>query len=462
MRTGFIVILLALIAMSIGAVMTIPPRDTGGRKTLVWVTDANPARKSQIALFEQFDPALTAVVDAGNLTTSKVIVQSSGGHGPDVVDCYGANQTDTYARTGIAWDITDRAEQLGISPDQVWPGLRNLMKWNGRQYAFPTNCGPMGYFYNKDIFDELGLSYPTADWTWQEFLDLAKTIQQRRKESRRWFVLNHYWYMDAIWQAGGSFYSKDGSRCTLNSPQAKQAWRFWNDLREKWNIVPDAVELEGMASASQSYGGGHPGMFLAGRFVFFRSGRWAQITWRQANEERAKHGQAPFRYGVAPLPHLRVKASRLAARATAINQHGPRRELGLRFLEFLASEPYCNDINMTADGVSAVMNYAQSVEQITNPDYPDERECDEVWLRELPYGRGFETSPFIIPADADRIVEQYKSAITLGSMTPEAAADVMAAEINAKIMENVRQFRHLREQYESLTTDGAANESGRN
>ena len=453
MKAVFVIGFAVLVAMTVGALVTIPPRDTGGRHTLVWVTDANPARKSQIALFEAFAPGLTAVVDSGNLDTSKVIVQSSGGVGPDVMDCYSAYQTDTYVRTGIAWDITERAKELGITAEICWPGARNIMTWGGRQYTFPTNCGVMGLFFNKDIFDAEGLAYPTSDWTWEEFVALARRLTKKKAEGRGYerFALSDYWYMGAVWQAGGAMYSEDGTRCVLDSAEAKEGWHFWDDLSSKWDIMPDAVELSGLAGESVSYGGGQPGLFLAGRYVLYEGGRWNQIAWRQANEERAEAGDAPFRYGVVGMPHKRRRASRFVARATAINSMGDRREEALRFLAFLASEPYCHDINVTADGVSAVMKHSQTVEQITNPAYPEERECDEVWLELMPFGVGMEVSPFIIPDDASRIMSEYTSAITQGQLEVDEAVDRMTKAINDKILKNVREFEHLRVEYERRT-----------
>ena len=453
MKAVFFGIFLVLVLMTVGALVTIPDRDSGGRRTLVWVTDANPARENQIRLFEQFAPALTATVDSGNLDTSKVIVQSSAGVGPDLIDCYSSSQTDAYVRTGIIWDLTEIAAEFGFGPDLCWPGARSIMFWEGRQYTFPTNCGCMALFYNKDIFDKAGIPYPNSDWTWQEFVETAAALTKKKESGRGYerFALRQYWWMEAVWQAGGSFYSADGTRCTLDTPEAKEALRFWNDLSRRWNICPDAVQMAGLAGDSVSYGGGDSGLFLAGRFAMHYGGRWNQIAWRRANAERARNGQAPFRYGVVGLPRHRRRASRFVARATAINQHGKRRDDALQFLRFLASEPYCRDINMSADGVSAVRRYAQTVDQVWNPEYPAEKECDAEWLKLMEYAVGMETSPFVIPDEANRIANEAISALQAGQLDPETAADDMAARINAKILDNVQRFDHLRREYEKRT-----------
>ena len=32
-------------------------------------------------------------------------------------------------------------------------------------------------FYNQDLFDQAGVAYPTADWTWDDAMTAAKAIR---------------------------------------------------------------------------------------------------------------------------------------------------------------------------------------------------------------------------------------------------------------------------------------------
>lgn len=47
---------------------------------------------------------------------------------------------------------------------------------DGRLIGLPAEANNFGLHYNKEIFDMFGLSYPTADMTWDEIIDLAQKI----------------------------------------------------------------------------------------------------------------------------------------------------------------------------------------------------------------------------------------------------------------------------------------------
>lgn len=47
--------------------------------------------------------------------------------------------------------------------------------WQGKKYVTPTDCGALVTMYNKDMFDEKGIPYPQAGWT---YTDLQEIIQK--------------------------------------------------------------------------------------------------------------------------------------------------------------------------------------------------------------------------------------------------------------------------------------------
>src|SRR5581483_2417816 len=109
MKKLFGIIFGALILLSVLAWRLQPPPD--GK--LVWVSDDNPRRKEQIALFEQEQ-------HAGLLTPPG---------GP------------THPPTGVALDVTQALKQRGISIDDVWEAVRPCFVYDGRIYGWPTNAG---------------------------------------------------------------------------------------------------------------------------------------------------------------------------------------------------------------------------------------------------------------------------------------------------------------------------------
>ncbi len=72
---------------------------------LTWVTDDNPARREQMALFREFcvakgRPDIDIKLDPTNAGMDKVVVQSVGGVGPDLFDMYERGQLVSYHDAG--------------------------------------------------------------------------------------------------------------------------------------------------------------------------------------------------------------------------------------------------------------------------------------------------------------------------------------------------------------------------
>lgn len=56
----------------------------------------------------------------------------------------------------------------------VYPQFaQDLYSRDGSIYAIPKDYDGIGLFYNKAIFDEMGVDYPTDDMSWDELKDLA-------------------------------------------------------------------------------------------------------------------------------------------------------------------------------------------------------------------------------------------------------------------------------------------------
>ena len=60
--------------------------------------------------------------------------------------------------------------------DDFFPRLTEAAQWNGRTYVLPSSGQVAVVYYNKDLFDEAGLAYPTADWTWDDMVRMAEAL----------------------------------------------------------------------------------------------------------------------------------------------------------------------------------------------------------------------------------------------------------------------------------------------
>jgi multiple sugar transport system substrate-binding protein len=77
----------------------------------------------------------------------------------------------------LALDLTPYAESTDFDGADFPIGL--LYAADGTIRQLPAGMEPSFVLYNKVLFDNAGLPYPTADWTWEEFVALATQLTQR-------------------------------------------------------------------------------------------------------------------------------------------------------------------------------------------------------------------------------------------------------------------------------------------
>ena len=443
MKKLFALTFVILIGLSLGARAMKPRREYGGRLRIIWTTDDNPARQEQIAIFDREFPNLKLTIDPTNNDQSKIIVQTMAGIGPDVIDCYTRQQLHTYYQAGILADITDLAKKHGTTPDICWEAARENMMIEGRQYGFVTNPGPWVIFYNKSIFDRCHVPYPTGDWTWDEFTEVAKKLTLKSPDGRRneTFGIMGYDLMEAIWQNGGSFFSADGTRCTLDEPAAIEAAQWLMDLQFKYQCAPSPSEEDAMAAAG-GWGQGIITLFSAQRLGMIRYGRWGLIVWRK---------DPSLRVGIAPLPRGKQKATTFVTRISVLNKRSPYCRQAFNFMRFLASEDYCNQINDSADNCAPVKKLCYAERFLHNPQYPHE-DFNQVFRDEMKYARSDELSEFVNPYVADRIFRRYLDLMRNQQLTAAEAMTKAAAEINRAMQERIGKFPELKAEYDRLVS----------
>lgn len=62
--------------------------------------------------------------------------------------------------------------------EDFYPQILEAASQEGKLWGLPLEAYPRGIYYNKALFDAAGLSYPTLDWTLEDFQALAMTLTQ--------------------------------------------------------------------------------------------------------------------------------------------------------------------------------------------------------------------------------------------------------------------------------------------
>lgn len=251
--------------------------------------------KDMAAAFEKSHPdvkiRLTLPPDAEYTTKLQILLAT--GTGPDIITT--TSLTPKLLEQKRLLDLTDlvKADPVMMDAKKFIQAGWDVYRFNtGKIYGVYSGADTHLLYYNKDLFDKAGVGYPTADWTWDNFLDAAKklTIVEGDK-TVQWgtalSILVASWGMsNLVWEEGGDivdqrpFYSK----LTLNNEPTIKVLKFIQDLVHVHKVAP---------SPSQATALGEQAGFESGKVAMVLDGGWS-IQSRKAI--------TAFKWDVAVLP----------------------------------------------------------------------------------------------------------------------------------------------------------------
>jgi raffinose/stachyose/melibiose transport system substrate-binding protein len=107
---------------------------------------------------------------------SKLTTVMQSGEPPDIFQSWGGGVMNEYANAGLLKDITaDLDADGGAWRNTFAPGALGVYSYKDKNYGVPWDMGMIGFWYNKDLFAQAGITTPPTTWT--EFLDDVKALK---------------------------------------------------------------------------------------------------------------------------------------------------------------------------------------------------------------------------------------------------------------------------------------------
>ncbi len=258
--------------------------------------------------------------------SQKVQTMIAGGTAPDIMQL--AEDIHSYSSKGqiislnnyITQDKVDLKARYGDTG-----GLTGAYSYNGELYAMPDRGGALILFYNKDMFDAAGISYPTKDWTWVEFLDAAQkltirdgdTVEQYGWAAGGWWP----WWMSFMYMNGGMVLDESGMP-VVNSPENVEAIQFYNDLVYKHKVAPSPEDYANLGTNSPDP------LFAQGKVAMATTGFWGIGGLKDAT----------FNWDITPLFQNKKPATVVFGSGFAITKDCENPDAAWKVIEFLTSE----------------------------------------------------------------------------------------------------------------------------
>ena len=204
----------------------------------------------------------------------KLLTAAAAGNAPDVFLWW------NYPMLLTGQIIIPLDKYVGNQIDQslYYPEIFESSKVNGKLYSVPNIPTTRAMFYNKDLFDAAKVPYPTDDWTWDDFVNIAIKLTDRSK-NQYGFVTeanNPYTVQQFVWTNGGDFINQDGTKVDgyMNSPATVEAVQWYADL-----VVKHKVSTTPSSSTTM---GGATEMFKTGKVAMIESGMWQLSEFKKS------------------------------------------------------------------------------------------------------------------------------------------------------------------------------------
>ena len=153
-----------------------------------------------------------------------------------------------YADLGAIADLTEYlSSSEKLTTDDYYEGVIKSAEFNNKYWGLPWIANPFIVYYNKTMFDALGVSAPTAtdDWSWDEFIDISRQIAGKTYRDKSVFatVIEGNPNIETfIWSGGGDILAEDGKTVLVDSDATKRGvgnlvTMFRENLIPRYNTI---------------------------------------------------------------------------------------------------------------------------------------------------------------------------------------------------------------------------------
>ena len=203
----------------------------------------------------------------------------------DIIKWWSGYRLQELARTGGLADLTDQWDQA-VDKGWVNPDTEASFSYDGKVYAMPMYKSYWVMYYNKHVYEDLGLSVPE---TWDDFISNAEKIKDAgitpffATQEAGW--TSFIWFEEILSKLDPDFYVKllNGDAEYTDGP-AQQAMKIWSDMYEKGLFTPPDTAWDS-----------EPALFQDGKVAMVPMGTWRNAIF-------VENGLSEQDYGAFVVP----------------------------------------------------------------------------------------------------------------------------------------------------------------
>jgi ABC-type glycerol-3-phosphate transport system substrate-binding protein len=172
----------------------------------------------------------------------------------------------SYARTGRLHDLRDFIAASGLRDSDYFPAVfGNTRQPDGSVAGWSLGIQPRVIFYNKTLFQQIGVPLPPTTWTddgwkWDDFLAAARALSV---PGQRWGACilddSGFEMIYTVNNGGTGRWSADGRRFALADPPDAAGFQWVADLTCVHGAQPRWSELQQSGRGAELFAAGQSG-----------------------------------------------------------------------------------------------------------------------------------------------------------------------------------------------------------
>lgn len=361
-----------------------------------------------IQIFEKSHPDIKIKVETAPFSDyfTKLQTLIAGGTAPDVFELNYENFV-SFAAKGVLRNLEPLAQvDAAFDPDIFYPKAYGAFNYNDMQLGLPETFSTVVLFYNKDLFDEAGVDYPAADWTWDDAVAAAKKLTNA--DAGVWGLYSPIQFWEFYKKAAQNdcrFFNEDKTEVTIDAPECVEALETMVSFVTEHQVMPSDAEMGGLSDGD---------MFKAGSLAMDVTGIWMFSAFKDA----------PFAWDIQVEPGVKQQATHFFANAVSAFAATEHPQTAWEWVKFFTSSPEMAEIRVKSGWELPTLSNSAYVEGYLEQSPPDNREAV---FESLEYA--------IVPPVIERqsemqdIVNNLLEQVKLGQLTPQEALDQAKAQI---------------------------------
>jgi len=279
-----------------------------------------------VAAFEKANPTITVKVTTLPYDAYGTALQTdlAAGTEADVFDINGPSAYSPLESNGSL------AQLNGVDGSLYNKALLDSYATDGKQYGLPTSFSDVVLYYNKDLFDAAGVSYPTAQWTWADETKAAKKLTDAATGVfGDHQPVTYYEYYKVLVQNGESLLNADQTKAAFNTPGGIEAAKWL--VEKSGTTMPTIEQGQGTADFDTN-------LFKNGKLAMLHSGIWVFGAF----------ADTPANWDIAVEPGNKKVANAVFSNAVGVSAKSKHSAEAQKWAEFLSSSDDAVNVRLDA------------------------------------------------------------------------------------------------------------------